>query len=151
MRYLDVDDVYDVLLCFMCRTFRPEIWSAVEGLVVSFAANDARGMARNLIAAASDRVGSCGGNRTSYIGKSPVTYTVNHRSHCFAIAAFGWMWLDVVGFFFDVLGCGWGCHCDSLYHSFGVRCFSFWTPQERKGTTAVTAVVSAMIPSKALK
>lgn len=28
----------------------PEIWSAVEGLVVSFAANDARGMARNLIA-----------------------------------------------------------------------------------------------------
>lgn len=32
---------------------RSEIWSAVEGLVVSFAANDARGMARNLIAAAS--------------------------------------------------------------------------------------------------
>ena len=28
----------------------PEIWSAVEGLVVAFAANDARGMARNLIA-----------------------------------------------------------------------------------------------------
>ena len=29
---------------------RPKIWSAVEGLVLSFAANDARGMARNLIA-----------------------------------------------------------------------------------------------------
>ena len=20
-----------------------------------------------------------------------------------------------------MVGCGWGCHCDSLYHSFGVR------------------------------
>ena len=39
--------------CF-CRLLRPEIWSAVEGLVVAFAANDAHGMARNLIAGNSD-------------------------------------------------------------------------------------------------
>ena len=36
---------------------RPKIWSAVEGFALSFAANDAAGMAKNLIVRSSEQKG----------------------------------------------------------------------------------------------
>ena len=61
----------------------------MEGLVVSFAANDARGMARNLIAAASKRL--------SWVTPAtPLNTPLNHQFiMSLQIAVLGsWMWLD---------------------------------------------------------